>query len=102
MLPRFEAILAESPRWTGGKQRLTATRLHEIPAPKVTVAATLVNEAVAEWSRAICHYDYCDETGRVLYKVERLGPKGFRQRRPRRRRRTTGERTQELLHLALL
>jgi len=26
--PRIEALLAESPRWTGGKQRLTATRLH--------------------------------------------------------------------------
>src|SRR5215207_10104709 len=25
---RIEAILAEAPRWTGGKQRLTATRLH--------------------------------------------------------------------------
>ena len=28
--PRIEALLAESPRWTGGKQRLTATRLHEL------------------------------------------------------------------------
>jgi hypothetical protein len=26
--PRLEALLAEPPRWTGGKQRLTATRLH--------------------------------------------------------------------------
>jgi hypothetical protein len=27
--PRLEALLAESVRWTGGKQQLTATRLHE-------------------------------------------------------------------------
>jgi hypothetical protein len=26
---RVEALLAESPQWTGGKQQLTATRLHE-------------------------------------------------------------------------
>src|SRR5205823_2853139 len=25
---RLQALLAESPQWTGGKQRLTATRLH--------------------------------------------------------------------------
>ena len=28
--PRVEALLAESVRWTGGKQRSTATRLHEM------------------------------------------------------------------------
>jgi transposase len=28
--PRVEALLAESSRWTGGKQQLTATRLHEL------------------------------------------------------------------------
>ena len=28
--PRMQALLAESVRWTGGKQRLTATRLHEL------------------------------------------------------------------------
>jgi predicted transcriptional regulator len=27
---RVQALLAESVRWTGGKQRLTATRLHEL------------------------------------------------------------------------
>jgi hypothetical protein len=27
---RIEALLSESPRWTGGKQRLTATRLHQM------------------------------------------------------------------------
>ena len=26
---RLHALLEESPRWTGGKQRLTATRLHQ-------------------------------------------------------------------------
>src|SRR5437868_457094 len=25
---RIDALLTDSPRWTGGKQRLTATRLH--------------------------------------------------------------------------
>ena len=37
--PRVEALLAEAPRWTGGKQRLTATRLHRMlrahPVPRV-------------------------------------------------------------------
>ena len=28
--PRIEAILVDSPGWTGGKQRLTATRLHQM------------------------------------------------------------------------
>src|SRR5690606_26667346 len=27
---RIDAILADAPRWTGGKQRLTAARLHEL------------------------------------------------------------------------
>lgn len=50
VLPRIEAILAESPRWTGGKQRLTATRLHQmLRAEGYEVGATLVKEAVAEW-----------------------------------------------------
>jgi putative DNA primase/helicase len=29
-------------------------------------------------------YDYCDETGKLLFQVMRLAPKGFRQRVPRR------------------
>src|SRR5438874_6546623 len=50
VIPRIEAILADSPRWTGGKQRLTATRLHEmLRAEGYGVGATLVKEAVAEW-----------------------------------------------------
>ena len=50
--PRIEAILAEAPRWTGGKQRLTATRLHQLlRAEGLTVGVTLVKQAVAEWKR---------------------------------------------------
>jgi transposase len=50
--PRIEAILADAPRWTGGKQRLTATRLHEmLRAEGLDVGVTLVKEAVAEWKR---------------------------------------------------
>jgi transposase len=50
--PRIEALLAESPRWTGGKQRLTATRLHEMLRDEGhVVGVTLVKEAVAEWKR---------------------------------------------------
>lgn len=50
--PRIEALLAESPRWTGGKQRLTATRLHAmLRAEGHVVGVTLVKEAVAEWKR---------------------------------------------------
>lgn len=48
----MEALLAESPRWTGGKQRLTATRLHAmLVAEGLTVGATTVKETVAEWKR---------------------------------------------------
>ena len=49
---RVEALLAESAQWTGGKQRLTATRLHELlrgRGPRVGV--TVVKDAVAEWKR---------------------------------------------------
>jgi hypothetical protein len=45
---RVEALLAESVRWTGGKQRLTATRLHELLHTEGhRVGVTLVKEAVA-------------------------------------------------------
>ena len=44
--PGIEALLAESPRWTGGKQRLTATRLHQmLVAEGFSVGVTLVKEA---------------------------------------------------------
>ena len=50
--PRLEALLAESGRWTAGKQQLTATRLHELlVAEGHRVGVTLVKEAVAEWKR---------------------------------------------------
>jgi transposase len=50
--PRVEALLAESVRWTGGKQRLTATRLHAmLRAEGHPVGVTMVKEAVAEWKR---------------------------------------------------
>ena len=49
---RVQALLAESVRWTGGKQRLTATRLHELLlAEGHRVGVTVVKEAVAEWKR---------------------------------------------------
>ena len=50
--PRIEAILTESPRWTGGKQRLTATRLHAMLIDEGhAVGITTVTEAVGEWKR---------------------------------------------------
>jgi transposase len=49
---RVEQLLTESSQWTGGKQRLTATRLHELLlAEGQQVGVTLVKEAVAEWKR---------------------------------------------------
>ena len=50
--PRFEALLAASKDWTGGKQQLTATRLHELLIGEGhQVGASLVKAAVAEWKR---------------------------------------------------
>ena len=49
---RVATLLAESAQWTGGKQRLTATRLHELlVAEGAHVGVTVVKEAVAEWKR---------------------------------------------------
>jgi transposase len=49
---RVEGLLTESVQWTGGKQRLTATRLHELlVAEGHHVGVTLVKDAVAEWKR---------------------------------------------------
>jgi transposase len=49
---RIEELLESSPRWTGGKQRLTAARLHEmLVAEGRVVGETLVKAAVAEWKR---------------------------------------------------
>src|SRR5438046_1721547 len=50
--PRIEGLLGDSPRWTGGKQRLTATQLHRLLRGEgLTVGITLVKEQVAEWKR---------------------------------------------------
>jgi transposase len=49
---RVEALLEESPQWTGGKQQLTATRLHELLVSEGhRIGVTSVKEAVAEWRR---------------------------------------------------
>ena len=49
---RVETLLTESAQWTGGKQRLTATRLHGLlVAEGHTVGVTVVKAAVAEWKR---------------------------------------------------
>jgi transposase len=50
--PRIEALLTGSKDWTGGKQQLTATRLHELLIGEGHhVGASLVKAAVAEWKR---------------------------------------------------
>jgi transposase len=50
--PRLQALLSESPQWTGGKQKLTATRLHAmLVAEGFEVGITMVKEAVVEWKR---------------------------------------------------
>ena len=52
VVARVETLLRESAQWTGGKQQLTATRLHElIAAEGHRVGVTLVRRAVAEWRR---------------------------------------------------
>ena len=49
---RVETLLTESAKWTGGKQRLTATRLHGLlVAEGRQVGVTVVKAAVAEWRR---------------------------------------------------
>jgi len=49
---RVQALLADSVRWTAGKQRLTATRLHAmLLAEGKRVGVTVIKDAVAEWKR---------------------------------------------------
>src|SRR2546427_8923034 len=49
---RVQALLAESVRWTAGKQRLTATRLHELLRGEGKgVGVTVVKDAVGERKR---------------------------------------------------
>lgn len=49
---RAEAVLNDSPRWTGGKQRLTAVRLWTmLRAEGFEVGETTVKDLVREWKR---------------------------------------------------
>ena len=49
---RVQALLAESRQWTGGKQRLTPTRLHGLAvAEGHRVGVTVIRAAMAEWKR---------------------------------------------------
>lgn len=50
--PRFYALLEAAPQWTGGKQRLTAARLHTmLRAEGFEVGYSTIKEAYAEWRR---------------------------------------------------
>jgi transposase len=50
--PRLDALLAEAPQWTQGKQRLTATRLHALLVEEGhRVGVSLVKAYVAEHKR---------------------------------------------------
>jgi transposase len=50
--PRVEALLSDSPRWTGGKQRLTAARVHRLLLEEgQQVSETVVKDLVREWRR---------------------------------------------------
>ena len=49
---RLDALLAESPRWTGGKPRLTATRLWRMLREEgISIGETSVKIYVREWKR---------------------------------------------------
>jgi putative DNA primase/helicase len=45
-------------------------------------ATPLATSSVTERRRVVAEYGYFDETGTLLFQVQRLHPKGFRQRRP--------------------
>ncbi len=50
--PRVQALLVESAQWTGGKQRLTVTRLHGlVVAEGHQVGVAVIKAAMAEWKR---------------------------------------------------
>src|SRR5205814_739527 len=60
---RLDALLAEAPRWTQGKQRLTATRLHRLLYDKLrpAVARVLVGAArvlTARMQALVAHYAF--------------------------------------------
>jgi len=49
---RLDEVLAAAPKWTGGKQRLTAARLHRMLREEGhEVGETLVKRAMREWKR---------------------------------------------------
>lgn len=49
---RLHALLTEAPRWTGGKQRLTATKVHEILIGEgFAIGERTIRKEVAEWKR---------------------------------------------------
>lgn len=49
---RLDALLGESPRWTGGKQRLTATQLWRLLRGEgIAIGETTVKTYVREWKR---------------------------------------------------
>lgn len=50
--PRLRALLEEAPRWTGGKQRLTSVRLHQMLAAEGhKISERMVRAEMAEWKR---------------------------------------------------
>lgn len=52
VVPRMDELLASSPGWTGGKQRLTATQLWRmLRAEGHQVGVSLVKDYVREWKR---------------------------------------------------
>jgi 5S rRNA maturation endonuclease (ribonuclease M5) len=51
-------------------------------AATARVDALLNKEVSGSGAKVVALYDYCDTTGTLLYQVERLEPKSFRQRRP--------------------
>jgi RecA-family ATPase len=65
------------PAFQRAKGRPRATR-GEIDA----LFASAVTETREKKANVVCRYDYRDENGELLYQVERLEPKRFRQRRP--------------------
>lgn len=50
--PRLHELLGSAPRWTGGKQRLTSARLHQLLIAEGFVASPrVVRREMAEWKR---------------------------------------------------
>ena len=47
-----------------------------------SVIAAIMRQKAQSKAHVVCRYDYTDGEGELLYQVERLEPKAFRQRRP--------------------